>query len=532
MRLHRDEALARLTVLAQASGPVSVNVTGPLGVGKSRLLAAFPGLARESRRPLGQSGLEVVELTPWSDADIRSLCADLDDPDLVVRLAGGLPLLADVLARACRAGVRVPGALADAACAEVLRRLATEIRPRLAAALPVISTVDGADADLLADLVRLPADAFDRLRDLSVVRDEPHGLSVVEPFRTLFELAYTWRHPARRAEAAARTVATRYRQLGRTEDPVLRARLADQVLYLSGAPRVRRDLFAEAPGPVRVRAAGTQDADALGELVRIWAAAEGLTRRRADRMLGLWLAGRSHGFRLAVDGEDRPIGMVNLTELDADLPVLDPLLQQYAPGLLSSGEPGLVVGMMAIRPAYARTQPMLVREILSSAITAGRLVVSTPFLPYQQMSARFGLRRLGETRSDVYRCGRGSAVYTRRFAPDSLSAWLTRLGGRRPREEAVRDALTNLRVPARLASSPLAERAGSPEALARLLVALISALAASPEPEDAEAGRILDLYFVRRAGGHDLLAHRLHLSRATYFRRLAYGLAHLTDALP
>nr|BFE56171.1 hypothetical protein GCM10020063_006970 [Dactylosporangium thailandense] len=42
---------------------------------------------------------------------------------------------------------------------------------------------------------------------------------------------------------------------------------------------------------------------------------------------------------------------------------------------------------------------------------------------------------------------------------------------------------------------------------------------------------MLHEYYLRGTGGHDLVAHRLHLSRATYFRRLRQGLERIADLL-
>lgn len=42
---------------------------------------------------------------------------------------------------------------------------------------------------------------------------------------------------------------------------------------------------------------------------------------------------------------------------------------------------------------------------------------------------------------------------------------------------------------------------------------------------------MLHTYYVRRAGGHDVVAHRLHLSRATYFRRLEHGLRRVAELI-
>ncbi|MGI5154853.1 hypothetical protein [Microbispora sp. CA-102843] len=164
---------------------------------------------------------------------------------------------------------------------------------------------------------------------------------------------------------AARAAEHRHRQLVRTADPPLRARLADQVLYLSGSPRARRDLYADERGEFSVRRAG--------------------------------------------DGDDETIG---------------------------------------------RKEP-------------GRTA------------------------------------------------------------ELVRTALRELRTPPRTAASGPRPA----PALADLLRQAVEALASSASAVDAEAGEILRLHYLTRAGGHDLLAHRLHLSRATYFRRLEYGIGKVAEAV-
>ncbi|KAA9379199.1 hypothetical protein F5972_13535 [Microbispora cellulosiformans] len=568
-----------------------VNVVGPLGVGKSRLLATlssgFVDLSRtpdevhlSGGAPLAVDGVDTdrradavsrfldraghgrfliasrlplaarprwahrpivtVELRPWSPAGIRGLARALGVPDpahadLVVRLSGGIPLIADSLCRAIlRGGEPGPeGALADAAATEVLRRLSAESRGLPPGALPIVAAVDGADEDLLTALVRLPSRAFSRLRRLSVIRPDRHGLTVAEPYRTLFDLAYRWRHPVLRDEMAARAAEHRHRQLAHAADPPLRARIADQVLYLSGRRRARRDLYADERGEFSVRRAADGDDEAIGRLLRLWGEAEGLAERQVDRMRDLWLSGADHGFHLAVDSDDHAVGMTNLTPLDPDAaPALEPLLQQYADTVLNLGRCGSVVGMLAVEPRFARAQPALVRHILTTGMAGGGLVVSTPWIPYQEMAARFGLRRIGDTRHDVYRCGRPSALYARTFTEQNMSAWLRRM--RDPRSEGpgqtaelVRTALRGIRTQARTsAAGPRPE-----PALADLMRQAVEALASSASAVDAEAGEILRLYYLTRAGGHDLLAHRLHLSRATYFRRLEYGIGKVAEAV-
>ncbi|MGI5238420.1 hypothetical protein [Dactylosporangium sp. CA-139066] len=556
------------------SAPRVVNLVGPLGVGKSRLLAevAGPGsgvprpwifdgadseprirAARRrmrrapagtvvvvaGRRPLlgrpawGGEPAAVVELAPWPPERIRALVASLGvtgsgSLDLAVRIGGGIPLLARAVAGALLSGAdpRSPGALADAAADVVLRRLRLEAPALDPAALPVLATVDGADEELLSALTPLPRGRFDELARLSVVRADAHGLAVAEPFRTVLDLAYRWRKPGQRRQLAAKAAARRHGQVALTADARLRARIAEQVLFLSARPRLRDDLFAELPGPMRVRPGEAADAGHMGRLTRQWAATEGLDARGADRMLQRWLDGAEHGFHMLVDGEDRPVGMVNLTPLDAGpAPVLEPLLQQHAEALAGSGTGGAVVGMMAVDERHARFQPLLVRQILAQGISRGRLVVSTPWLPYQQMCARFGLRRVGQTRDDLYRCGRTNAVYARGFRPAQLPAWLGRLQAppspeQEPDVAVVRAALEALRA-GRPALPPLADR----------VMAAVVALGASPSPVDREAAAVLGGYYVRGAGGHELVAHSLHLSRATYFRRLRQGLARVAELL-
>jgi hypothetical protein len=101
----------------------------------------------------------------------------------------------------------------------------------------------------------------------------------------------------------------------------------------------------------------------------------------------------------------------------------------------------------------------------------------------------------------------------------------------------VRAALDDLGTPERLARSPLAmlpgvSRGGSAASdLRALLVDVIGDLAASNSPRDAEAGRLLLDYYVKRVGSHEVIMERLHLSRPTFYRRLQRGFALVADRL-
>lgn len=97
------------------------------------------------------------------------------------------------------------------------------------------------------------------------------------------------------------------------------------------------------------------------------------------------------------------------------------------------------------------------------------------------------------------------------------------------RQQLVKTALDDLGTPEALGRSPLARlpgltKGGSAAAeLRALMIDLIGEVAASSSPRDAEAGRLLLDYYVKRAGSHDVIMERLHLSRPTYYRRLHHG---------
>jgi hypothetical protein len=102
----------------------------------------------------------------------------------------------------------------------------------------------------------------------------------------------------------------------------------------------------------------------------------------------------------------------------------------------------------------------------------------------------------------------------------------------------VKEALDGLQDAGALAASPLARLAcvsrgddgGGPEVRA-LLVDVVRELAGARAPRDAEAGQLLVDYYVKRAGSHEVIAERLHLSRPTFYRRLQRGLTLVAERL-
>jgi hypothetical protein len=105
------------------------------------------------------------------------------------------------------------------------------------------------------------------------------------------------------------------------------------------------------------------------------------------------------------------------------------------------------------------------------------------------------------------------------------------------RPQLVRAALDDLGTPEALGRSPLGQlpgisRGGSAATdLRSVLVDVIGELASSPGPRDAEAGKLLLDYYVKRVGSHEVIMERLHLSRPTFYRRLQRGFALVAERL-
>jgi hypothetical protein len=96
------------------------------------------------------------------------------------------------------------------------------------------------------------------------------------------------------------------------------------------------------------------------------------------------------------------------------------------------------------------------------------------------------------------------------------------------RERLVRAALDDLGTPEALGRNPLARLPGlkgdsAASDLRAVLVDVVQELVLSTSPRDAEAGRLLLDYYIKKVGSHELIMERLHLSRPTYYRRLHHG---------
>ncbi|AUS80939.1 hypothetical protein C1701_24270 [Actinoalloteichus sp. AHMU CJ021] len=602
----QSRALAAVSgALAHAGPGHVVALVGPLGVGKSTLLAFLargepviearragarvgvrralgsarpvvyvdgdegPGLARTVREELDRAGsdaprvvvtsrrpllparspagpLTSVPVPPWNDEEIRSHARALGletGVDLVAGLAGGIPLVAACLARALLSGVpaEAPGAVADRALRELSRRLARErAASRARDVLDSLAVVGHGDEELLGELVEGPRGQgwFSALADLSLVTTTTSGLAVAEPFRTLLDLSYRWRRPVAHQVALTRAAARNRRRLDSARGGARRP-LTEHALFLTGHPLLRETLFPPGAEGFGVRRATPRDHDRIGELVRQWAARRGVATARCERLLDGWLTSTADGFHLVCGPDDRPLGMTYTPRItDEALGVIEPLTQQHTTRMLGGG---VFTGMAVCEHPGAHAA--LLRHIVAEGISGGRLVISTPSPQYQDLVQAFGFDYWGDTRHDPYDCGRASKLYHERFTWEGIPAWLDKVAAlTSPRQDepdrrwwtrAVRQALEHLRDDTGLARNPLLAVTldPTPQGLRSQLVSSIRDLAEHEDPVLSQCGRILRAYYLRGHQEHHAVARQLHLSRATYFRRLDRGLAWLTQHL-
>jgi len=119
-----------------------------------------------------------------------------------------------------------------------------------------------------------------------------------------------------------------------------------------------------------------------------------------------------------------------------------------------------------------------------------------------------------------------SEVRQDRWSPDPKSP---------VRYALVHAALDDLGTPEALGRSPLSRLPGistggnAAADLRAVLIDMITELAQAPEPRDAEAGKVLRDYYVKKVGSHEVIMERLHLTRATFYRRLDRGFERIAE---
>jgi hypothetical protein len=572
-----DGADGRAVVLADGAS-TAIIIDGVDSEAAARSLLAAVGRAGQvggspvvvtSRLPLlSRAGwarcvrsLVTLTVPRWPDDEIEQLAAryrpsDRATLELVVALSGGIPLIADCLCRTVAGGTPAdwPGAVAGPAADEILRRLEHEhLTSQNASALLALAAVGEADEELLDGLTagRAEHSPFPALSQLSITTRSAHGLTIKEPYRELLDLAHRWRRPLAHQGLLTKAAVNRRRLLAATAaDTPAVAGAATQLMFLTGNRTVRDTLFPPSAQAPTIRAAQPGDEEDIGRLMHRWARRGSLSAAKCETMLETWLGSTPNGFHLAVDGDGRPLAMVNMLPVsDQTHEVTQMLLQQHAETLARPTprgmDGGLLIGMAISEDGQPAAHAALLRHFLVQGIQHGRVLVSTPWPAYQQLARSLGLVHHGATRDDLYRCGRRNEIYGQDFAPEHLPGWVDRLfppAGRLtasdPQEQRVaaqvRQALRDLHRPARLAANPLLAwlELSAAEDLRTTLLLTIQGLCSSDIPAEAEAGHVLAGYYLSRRGGHEHVANKLHLSRSTYFRRLNHGIGLITARLP
>nr|CEL18962.1 hypothetical protein [Kibdelosporangium sp. MJ126-NF4]CTQ95235.1 hypothetical protein [Kibdelosporangium sp. MJ126-NF4] len=540
-----------------ADGTSVINLVGPIGVGKSTILAALAeddGLPQRvtflddpaeigpydspvvaaSREPVRGA---VVDVPRWSTAEVMELAGEFGiSDDLVVFLSGGLPLVARSVCRVLRdTPAHVPGAVADRALRDM------KFQPRFATALAELAVVGCADEELLVDLVEVPPghDLFGELADSSLVTATRTGLAVIEPFRTLLDLRHRWRKPVAHRTSLTKATVRNRRLLAAAPDSDTRRALTEHSLFLTDDPLIRQSLFPPSQQNPVVRKASADDYDRIAAFMREWARQGGLNAARCDQMLDDWLTHTDDGFHLVCGSDGEPVGM-NFTPkiTDRAAAVIEPITQQHTDDLVD----GAFIGMAVCDPRQPAAHAALLRHVLAVGVEHGGLVIATPSPQYQALSHRLGFNHPGAARHDPYGCGRDSEIYTQDFVTwDRVTGWLDQLAavGIAPPVPTdvrwcaaeIRKALETVDDPRRLARSPLVAVTGTPQALHTFLTTAITELASAGNQTTSQAGHILHAYYLRRRRDHIGVAAQLHLSRATYFRRLDHGLVTLAHRL-
>jgi hypothetical protein len=99
--------------------------------------------------------------------------------------------------------------------------------------------------------------------------------------------------------------------------------------------------------------------------------------------------------------------------------------------------------------------------------------------------------------------------------------------------EAVRDALRSLHQPLELAASPLASGSTTEQRAASVRTEIEDAVASAfgDSPDEQLLRSIVQRGYLDPTGSHELAADELHVSRATYFRRLRSASQRVADYL-
>lgn len=514
----------------------------------------------------------------WLDAGWRALSAaheleplSGDESDLMLehlgvpaarwaslgRLAGGHPLVLALLAEASR---RRPGLAELDDAPDVVTRLCARIMddvPSPAHRLGLATCAHAAQAsqDLLSRTVGDRADeVWDWLAARPYVRHGPSGLYLHDVVSDLFEAEFRHRSPE---GYMALHRAVRGYFLERVDDPreAHPERAANELMLLHrGGPLSAR--MAGVPAATLPLLSRATPAD-HGWMLELIESSEGA---RAARIARRWLAlSSSRPYRIRMEGGPAALalhGYLSAPPDDLEDPVATAIWDVVARhGPLREGE-RIDVGRFGAATGGWRDPLLLLANgaacVLEwrSRATAWRFIVTPgaadygPYFEYLGMEHMFTVdlgdgpvcgwgwdrRRLDVPAFDDMMARR---ELTGESGPPPAELLRPAPLGRNAFDQAVRSALSALRLPDRLADSPLlgsalVRRSDAGE-LATVLTLAIRRLA--DEPKGAEHRRVLERTYLRGAPSQEAAAELLDLPFSTYRRHLAQAVERLCDTL-
>jgi hypothetical protein len=490
--------------------------------------------------------------------------------DAIVRMAAGLPLALSLAADI----VLELGAVDLSTATEwhlAVRTLVEQLMHEVADGdlvrlLEACAVVHHFDEPTLAAMTGVDdvSDGFAKLCSLSIVRAGEHGLSLHNDVRNAIADDLRWRNPDTYAVLRERALEyLRHRMVGAS--PEERHWLSAERMFLWENGFMHSVLFQRSGGgDVVVALAGPDGADealfaerryqdeVLPQQVRVeWTPPHSMQRMlewlsRALRLEGARLVlardlrGRLTGYSLvlpvfeasrellAEDAVHAPV-IAQADRCDVPVPerpsdavgyylvrmcVLDEEAEATNAALISD-----TLGLIAREGVYLTAAALpLHREVLETlrfapieATTTASWIPDHPFVGYM-----LDLRRVGfEAWIDALMHGR--AIVPRPDA-DALEKELTEL-------------LPAMEDDAVVAASSLAQIAGDPAGVRRLIRGTAASLRQTANPDLAHALRAVELAYIERAAAHERLAERLAVSRSTFYRLLRRGTRALAEAL-
>ena len=551
-----------------------------LDVGVKVVVAGRYSLARAAGRrpwaklvrPMPLEGLSSAESRTYLSR--RGITGSLADQ--VQAVAGGYPLALTLAADlATQLDVADFGAarewpLAVRAMVETMLREVPDPDLRtLLEACAVVRQFDEATLSAVAGLTDVGA-AFDRLTRLSVVRPTDHGLTVADEVRVLVAEDLRWRQPRRHEELRARALAS-YRERMATAPPTEREWLLSERLYLWEHALVQRLLFgADEPSEVWVEPARPEDLDEVLAVELEWQrtvlpalAPSHFTPLDEDRHLrAVEALLRTSGARVRVarDRNGCAVGYSLVVAMDrasagvvADDPVVGPLVRaHWSPEQRAAlpTDPARADTFCCVQLATTGALPLaaqsaLWRDAFTLFVAEGTYLCTAGSRERRGFLEALGFEPVAEARP-TFR-GLPMQGYVLDLTAVGVEPWVEAIvAGRRPPkalraddvERELQALLSKWADDAALARSAVAALAGPRSSKAEVAAALRSmvqdALAearASASAEQELAYRAVELAYLLRSAGHEHLAERLAVSRATFYRLLKRGVAGLAEAL-